>query len=182
MKRQKTDTVQLSKIRIREALRGRLAKDAEKAAKSLNAEIVDRLEASYTKDERIEELKKRLDEVRPNLDAVQAAFEKDRDRLHAEIEDRGRELENLRRSLQQARAESEAKYAEMEADIKEVEGAAAVFDALVGEDGASREAARAIALLVATNPGWAANPESIQKMVQAAGAAIHAAASKEVQQ
>jgi len=45
--RKKTDVVQLSKIRMREALRARLASDAEKKGVTLNAEIVDRLEQSY---------------------------------------------------------------------------------------------------------------------------------------
>lgn len=46
--RKKTDVVQLSKIRMREALRARLARDAERKGVTLNAEIVDRLEQSYT--------------------------------------------------------------------------------------------------------------------------------------
>jgi hypothetical protein len=45
--RKKTDVVQLSKIRMREALRAKLARDAEKKGVTLNAEIVDRLEQSY---------------------------------------------------------------------------------------------------------------------------------------
>jgi len=45
--RKKTDVIQLSKIRMREVLRSRLAKDAEKKGVTLNAEIVDRLERSY---------------------------------------------------------------------------------------------------------------------------------------
>ena len=45
--RKKIDIVQLSKIRMREALRARLASDAEKKGVTLNAEIVDRLEQSY---------------------------------------------------------------------------------------------------------------------------------------
>ena len=45
--RKKTDVVQLSKIRMREALRAKLARDAEKKGITLNAEIVDRLERSY---------------------------------------------------------------------------------------------------------------------------------------
>jgi Arc-like DNA binding domain len=47
--RKKTDVIQLSKIRMREALRAKLARDAEKKGITLNAEIVDRLEQSYEK-------------------------------------------------------------------------------------------------------------------------------------
>ena len=45
--RKKTDVVQLSKIRMKEALRARLARDAERNGTTLNGEIVDRLEKSY---------------------------------------------------------------------------------------------------------------------------------------
>ena len=45
--RKKTDVVQLSKIRMREALRARLARDAERKGITLNGEIVERLEQSY---------------------------------------------------------------------------------------------------------------------------------------
>lgn len=45
--RKKTDVVQLSKIRMRESLRARLARDAEKKGITLNGEIVERLEQSY---------------------------------------------------------------------------------------------------------------------------------------
>ena len=46
--RKKTDVVQLSKIRMKEALRAKLARDAERNGTTLNGEIVDRLEKSYT--------------------------------------------------------------------------------------------------------------------------------------
>jgi len=52
--RKKTDTIQLSKIRMREALRAKLARDAEKRGVTLNTEIVDRLEQSYAKDAKAE--------------------------------------------------------------------------------------------------------------------------------
>jgi hypothetical protein len=45
--RKKTDVVQLSKIRMKETLRARLARDAERNGTTLNGEIVDRLEKSY---------------------------------------------------------------------------------------------------------------------------------------
>jgi Arc-like DNA binding domain len=47
--RKKTDVIQLSKIRMRESLRAKLAKDAERKGITLNAEIVERLEQSYEK-------------------------------------------------------------------------------------------------------------------------------------
>jgi hypothetical protein len=50
--RKKTDVVQLSKIRMREALRARLARDAERKGITLNGEIVERLEQSYANEEK----------------------------------------------------------------------------------------------------------------------------------
>ena len=54
MKRKKTDIVQLSKIRMREELRQKLAKDAERRVKTLNAVIVERLEWSFADEEQWE--------------------------------------------------------------------------------------------------------------------------------
>jgi Arc-like DNA binding domain len=45
--RKKTDVVQLSKIRMREDLRRKLAKEAERKDVTLNGEIVARLEQSF---------------------------------------------------------------------------------------------------------------------------------------
>ena len=45
--RKKTDVVQLSKIRMREELRSKLARVSEKKGTTLNAEIVERLEQSF---------------------------------------------------------------------------------------------------------------------------------------
>lgn len=162
-------------LRLREVLRQRLAKDAEKAAKSLNAEIVDRLEASYTKDERIEELRARLGEISQRADAAQAEYEKDRNRLFEQVAE-------ARQGIERVRAESNVRYAELDAELERersrLEASDAVFNALVGEDVAARGAARSVALLLATNPGWAASAEGVQKMVQAASAAVAEAANK----
>jgi len=49
--RDRSDTVQLSKIRMKEALRARLEADAEARRVTLNAVIVDRLESSFRGDE-----------------------------------------------------------------------------------------------------------------------------------
>jgi molecular chaperone GrpE (heat shock protein) len=70
MKRKKTDTVQLSKIRMREALRLKLVRDALRAAKTLNNEIVERLEKSYEQDERKSVLQ-HLEEIRQELKRIE---------------------------------------------------------------------------------------------------------------
>lgn len=49
--RKKTDTIQLSKIRMSEDLRRKLAREAEKNGATLNGEIVARLEESFRRAE-----------------------------------------------------------------------------------------------------------------------------------
>jgi hypothetical protein len=186
VKRKKTDTVQLSKIRIREELRLRLIKDAEKAAKSLNAEIVDRLEASYSKDERIEELRERLEDLTRRNDEAQKALEADKEKFAAQAANAQRELfervADAKRGIEVVRAEQAAQTARLEAELESergrLEAAEAIFNALVGEDIPAREALRSMALFLAGNPGWANNPDGIVRVTEAANAAIQAAANK----
>jgi Arc-like DNA binding domain len=59
--RKKTDTIQLSKIRMSEDLRRKLAREAEKNGATLNGEIVDRLEASFTHEEINALLERKMD-------------------------------------------------------------------------------------------------------------------------
>jgi DNA repair exonuclease SbcCD ATPase subunit len=139
-------------LRLREALRQRLAKDAEKAAKSLNAEIVDRLEAAYSKDERIEELRKRLEDVRPNLEAVQTAFEKDRARLDVAAVQRELKLEELRGEITAARAKFQAGIAAIEAEASRLQGADALLEGLLGENKLKAQALRLFAIAIAKIP------------------------------
>ena len=86
MKRKKTDIVQLSKIRMREELRQKLAKDAERRVKTLNAVIVERLEWSFADEEQWEAQQKEMEE---NKEAFQKQehewlVEQERERnLHA---------------------------------------------------------------------------------------------------
>lgn len=54
--RKKSDTIQLSKIRMKEDLRRRLVKEAEQKRVTLNAEIVTRLEASFSFREELDRL------------------------------------------------------------------------------------------------------------------------------
>ena len=60
MARKKSDTIQLSKIRMRESLRERLAREAEANDISLNAVIVSRLEKSLAADTRMSEFREYL--------------------------------------------------------------------------------------------------------------------------
>jgi hypothetical protein len=144
MKRKKTDTVQLSKIRIKEDLRQRLAKDAERKAKTLNSEIVDRLEASYT-------FKERADEIR-------ALVEEERDRLLAEKEGWQRELEENRKMQEELR--------QIEGEFKRIEASAAAVNVLLGDDVGAKNAMRAAALLLADNPQLAREVESAIRAIK----------------
>jgi len=62
MKRDDADTVQLSKIRMKETLRVALERDAKAQGITLNAAIVSRLERSF-RDDRDDRLEARLDEI-----------------------------------------------------------------------------------------------------------------------
>jgi Arc-like DNA binding domain len=50
MKRKKSDTVQLSKVRMKEELRAKLAQAADQHEVTLNAEIVARLQESFSRE------------------------------------------------------------------------------------------------------------------------------------
>jgi chromosome segregation ATPase len=161
MKRKKTDTVQLSKIRMREELRQKLARDAERNAKTLNGEIVDRLENSYEADERVKALREQANDLRRSLEEGRAQLETDRNELKAEtaelrqlIVEQNKDLEELRRTT------------------GEIERPAALLDILLGENRASREILRDIALLLANNPDWADTKSGVEQMAGKVGEAF----------
>ena len=62
MTRDDADTVQLSKIRMKETLRAALKNDAATRGMTLNAVIVARLEQSF-RDDRLNHIEARLDEI-----------------------------------------------------------------------------------------------------------------------
>jgi chromosome segregation ATPase len=171
MKRKKTDTVQLSKIRMREELRQKLARDAERGAKTLNSEIVDRLERSYAADERIEELRERLADMRQSL-------EESRGEIRLTQEGSKADLAAMQQEATALRQKTTGEIKRIEGELKQIEAAAAVVDALLGDDVAGKKAIRAIALLLANSPGWAGSADSIQKITRGIGAAIETAAEE----
>lgn len=166
-------------FRSRGDLRDRLSDAASKNGRSISEEIESRLEASYTKDERIEELKGRLSELRQRADAAQAEYQKDRNDLF-------KEHERARQEIEEFRAEHNKRYAEIEAEFESeksrLKAAEAIFDALVGDDFPSREALRSIALFLAGNRGWASSSDGMQRATDAAKGAIQAAANRETRQ
>jgi hypothetical protein len=76
IKRKKTDFVQF-KVRLREQLRARLEASAKAGERSLNSEIVSRLEESFAQDRyrRTEEEIKRLAEMIAGVTLEQQAFD-----------------------------------------------------------------------------------------------------------
>jgi Arc-like DNA binding domain len=161
MKRKKSDTVQLSKIRMREELRQKLARDAERSEKTLNSEIVDRLEKSYELDERHALMKEYLHEL----------VEKNRKQFNGE-------LEALRKDLDTAREESAEELKGSERKLAEVAKSTALLDTLLGENRASRELLREISLLLANAPEWNATQARVDQTAKEIAAAVKDCAGK----
>jgi hypothetical protein len=178
MKRKKTDTVQLSKIRMREELRQKLVRDAERGAKTLNSEIVERLEKSYEQDERIKALQERLQEMRQDHEKARAEFLQDRDRLSEESAQRTQEVNRFREEARRSFQEWNEELKGLEKEAKKYETAAGIVDALLGDDAATKKAVRSVALLLADTPGWSASPDSIHKITEEVSAAIKVAAEE----
>jgi hypothetical protein len=51
-----------------------------------------------------------------------------------------------------------------------------IVDAVLGDDDAAKRTIRAVALLLANNPGWASSADGVHKIKQEVGAAIKTAA------
>jgi hypothetical protein len=66
--RKKTDVVQLSKIRMREALRRKLERDAKREKTTLNAQIIKRIEDSFLEEERTEYFRKENDKYQSSAE------------------------------------------------------------------------------------------------------------------
>jgi hypothetical protein len=169
MKRKKTATVQLSKIRMREELRQKLVRDAERGAKTLNGEIVERLEKSYEQQERLQEIRQAHEEL------VAAAF-REGDRRSEQSAQNVQALFRLRQEASQSIKEYEEELKALEKKVKRYETAGGIVDALLGDDAATKKAVRSVALLLANNPGWSATPDSIQKIAEEVSDAIKVAA------
>src|SRR5262249_3622208 len=83
MTRKPTEYVQF-KLRIREALRRKLERAAEKKAISTNAEAVERLEESFAEEERHLAFQNEMDERREELDAQYREYHEEQARIEAE--------------------------------------------------------------------------------------------------
>ena len=96
----------------------------------------------------------------------------------------------MRQSIEEARAGARAAREEVDAEIRRIraelkeshdsledeleiyKAAGTVVDALMGDDIPTKEAVRSVAVLLAANPGWALDPDEVQKVTQAAVASI----------
>jgi hypothetical protein len=85
MARKPTDYVQF-KLRIREALRRKIERAAEKAAHSANAEAVERIEYTFKEEEQWEAHYKEMEERKDELDEEQRQWHEEQAREKAEHE------------------------------------------------------------------------------------------------
>jgi hypothetical protein len=85
MARKSTDYVQF-KLRIRESLRRKIERAAEKKAISANAEAVERIEKTFAEEERQLAFEKEMDERREELDAQYREYHEEQARKDAEYE------------------------------------------------------------------------------------------------
>jgi hypothetical protein len=172
----------LLRIRIDPKLIARLEKAREANETTLTGEIVKRLEESFqTEDKislfkevegkRIEEWRRTLKESRAEMEERRKSLEEERNAARAENEKIRQDAADLARGFQEEimRLEGEQKFGM---------GGEAIVDALIGDDRAAREAIRAIALLLANSPGWAASLEGVRKITLSITAAINTAAAK----
>jgi predicted phage tail protein len=163
MKRKKTDTVQLSKIRIREELRAKLAKDAERTARTLNGEIVARLEASYEMADRMarfrEQWEARINDTRQFADAKSAETQAAREEMREAIE-------KAKQELREADEESQKQIEEVEREIEQAKTGIAIVDALLGDNEASRALIRQIVSQLMSNADWDSNKAARKAMAE----------------
>lgn len=152
--RKKTDIVQLSKIRIREALRAQLARDAERKRVTLNGEIVDRLEKSYEPDRmrKIAEIWRGAVPVTGQEHPAQS----------------GSATPVFRETVFQKGQMTEG---EDERDRRDSE----IIDVLLSRNEASSRLLRAITLELATKPEWSSSKAGISDMAEAVRIHVYAA-------
>jgi hypothetical protein len=146
MKRKKSDVVQLSKIRVREALRKKLASSAEDHAKTMNGEIVDRLEKSFV----ASEFNKMF------MDAAARASA-----AGSDYREKAEEVRRLEETLKQ-------RLKELGDDADKIVSAAKMVDVLLGGDRFKSELLRCIAIELANLSDkmfWSNHREVVERAV-----------------
>jgi hypothetical protein len=176
MARKAADVVNIT-LRLRETLRKRLERASERSERPLNGEIVARLEQSFETEDKIALV---TEEQQKNLRLILASLANGRYASRPNgryVVKRDTEMLGVKSAESIRQIDEESKRAE-----EEVKREAAIVDALLGDDVAAREAIRAIALLLAGNPGWANTADGIHRITQNIVAAIKAAAESGVKQ
>jgi DNA repair exonuclease SbcCD ATPase subunit len=153
------------RVRIEPKLIARLEKAREANGNTLTGEIVSRLEASFFTEARMASFKEaqtmHIEEMRQTIAEMREKIEQEREQLSAEFK------AELEKATQENR-ELQEEVRRVEKDIEDANQQVAIVDTLMGENAEAREAIRAVALLLANNPG--------------ASAAIKAAAQREAKQ
>jgi hypothetical protein len=174
------------RVRIDPKLIARLEKAREANGNTLTGEIVSRLEESFAGEDKMALLREGQQEARLLLEDSRAKIEQDKAALHREIAEAREESQKLKQDVQKYRAKHAEDVRQLQAELKWVEEStkreASVVDALLGEDVAAREAIRAVALLLADNPGWADTAESVHRITQGITESVKAAAKLEAKQ
>jgi hypothetical protein len=122
----------------------RLSASAAAKERSISEEIEARLTASFEIDKRIAEFKELSEQRVKEFKAEAAAINEQR-------------LKEYNEAIAEAEAINERalqKYAELALEFKKVEMSVAIVDALLGENEASRDLLRKIALEMMNNPVW----------------------------
>jgi hypothetical protein len=148
------------RLRIDPKLVTRLEKAREANGNTLTGEIVGRLESSFSTEDRValvrESLAKRIEDMRGSIRETRDQLERDHQEFIAEAREVQAQASKDNRELQK----------ELEHVKEGLKREIAVVDTLLGEDRAAREAIRAIALLFANNPGWAASEIGVHEIAQ----------------
>lgn len=156
------------RVRLDPKLVARLEKARETNGKTLTGEIVDRLEGTFATDDAIDLVRRMKEDQIASLEKRNADLTQ---QLELAREQREKDTVNFHHSLEVHRSQNQA-----------IELAGTVLDALLGEDAASKEAIRAVALVLANDPDWASTADNLQKITDSVVAAIKAAAEKGAKQ
>jgi hypothetical protein len=173
--RKKTDVVQLSKIRMREELRRKLARDAARKGSTLNGEIVDRLEKSYQVDDRVELVKQFAHGLVPNFaDPGNSFFGRERPLMDswpvaAVAPENSAGKKTIALSARQDNPMSFHAENIPERDRRDSD----IIDMLLSHNEASSHLLRAITLELATKPEWSSSKSGIADVAEAIRLHVH---------
>ncbi|MCP1844404.1 putative O-linked N-acetylglucosamine transferase (SPINDLY family) [Bradyrhizobium sp. USDA 4524] len=152
MARKATEFAQF-KLRIRESLRRRIEKEAEKKETSTNSEAVERLEQSFDSE-------KRMAEFQEHWEARAREWRERVDELSRQAHERNEALAKVSAELDA----QENNLADIQRQLDAQLASVSVVDALLGENQASRDLIRRIALELANNPDWDRTPAARKTM------------------